>query len=64
MEKKLEDLQGKKQVIENVLKEKNAKANNLQDEVKVLKERLASVQATHKRELETAKQKVSWKIGT
>ena len=58
MEKKLEDIQGKKQVLEKVLKEKNAKANNLQEEVYVLKERLASAQSTHKRELETEKQKV------
>ena len=58
MEKKLQDIQEKKQVVEKVLKEKNAKANNLQEEVYVLKERLANAQGTHKRELETEKQKV------
>ena len=58
MEKKLEDIQGKRQVLEKVLKEKNAKANHLQEEVYVLKERLANAQGTHKRELETEKQKV------
>lgn len=59
MEKKLQDVQEKKQVVEKVLKEKNAKANHLQEEVYVLKERLANAQGTHKRELETEKQKVS-----
>lgn len=59
MEKKLEDIQGKKLVLEKVLREKNAKANNLQEEVYVLKERLANAQGTHKRELENEKQKVS-----
>lgn len=63
MEKKLEDIQGKKQVLEKVLKEKNAKANNLQEEVYVLKERLANAQSTHKRELETEKQKVCFSRG-
>ena len=58
MEKKLEEIQGKKQVLEKVLKEKNAKANTLQEEVCVLKERMASAQSIHKRELETEKQKV------
>ena len=58
LEKRLEDIQGKKQVLEKVLKEKNAKANNLQEEVYVLKERLANAQPSHKRELETEKQKV------
>lgn len=58
MEKKLQDIQEKKHVLEKVLKEKNAKANNLQEEVYVLKERLANAQGTHKRELETEKQKV------
>ena len=60
MEKKLEDIQGKKQVLEKVLKEKNAKANTLQEEVYVLKERLTNAQDTHKRELETQKQKVGY----
>lgn len=59
MEKKLQDVQEKKQMVEKVLKEKNAKANHLQEEVYVLKERLANAQGTHKRELETEKQKVS-----
>lgn len=59
MEKKLQDVQEKRQVVEKVLKEKNAKANHLQEEVYVLKERLANAQGTHKRELETEKQKVS-----
>ena len=63
LEKKLEDIQGKRQVLEKVLKEKNAKANNLQEEVYVLKERLANVQSTHKRELETEKQKVCFARG-
>lgn len=63
MEKKLEDIQGKKQVLEKVLKEKNAKASNLQEEVYVLKERLANAQSTHKRELETEKQKVCFARG-
>ena len=54
----MEDIQGKKQVLEKVLKEKNTKANTLQEEVYVLKERLAHAQGTHKRELETEKQKV------
>lgn len=63
MEKKLEDIQGKRQVLEKVLKEKNAKANNLQEEVYVLKERLANAQGTHKRELETEKQKVCYDRG-
>ena len=63
MEKKLEDIQGKKLVVEKVLKEKNAKANNLQEEVYVLKERLANAQSTHKRELETEKQKVCFARG-
>ena len=58
MEKKLKDIQGKKQMLEKVLKEKNAKANTLQEEVYVLKERLTNAQDTHKRELETQKQKV------
>ena len=58
MEKKLEDIQAKKQVLEKVLKEKNAKANTLQEEVYVLKERLSNAQTVHKRELETEKQKV------
>ena len=63
IEKKLEDIQGKKQVLEKVLKEKNAKANNLQEEVYVLKEKLANAQSTHKRELETEKQKVCFAGG-
>ena len=58
MEKKLEDIQAKKQVLEKVLKEKNAKANTLQEEVYVLKERLSNAQTVHKRELETERQKV------
>lgn len=49
--------------MEKVLKEKNAKANNLQEEVYVLKERLANAQGTHKRELETEKQKVCYASG-
>ena len=58
MEKKLEDIQAKKQILEKVLKEKNTKANTLQEEVYVLKERLSNAQTVHKRELETEKQKV------
>lgn len=58
MEKRLEDIQGKKQVLEKVLNEKNSKANTLQEEVYVLKERLANAQGTYKREMETEKQKV------
>ena len=58
MEKRLEEIQGKKQVLEKVLNEKNARANTLQEEVYVLKERLANAQGTYKREMETEKQKV------
>ena len=58
MEKRLEEIQGKKQVLEKVLNEKNSKANTLQEEVYVLKERLANAQGTYKREMETEKQKV------
>ena len=58
MEKKLGDIQAKKQILEKVLKEKNTKANTLQEEVHVLKERLSNTQTVHKRELETEKQKV------
>ena len=58
MEKRLEDIQGKKQVLEKVLNEKNSKANTLQEEVYVLKERLANAQGTYKREMESEKQKV------
>ena len=58
MEKRLEDIQGKKQVLEKVLNEKNSKANTLQEEVYVLKERLANAQRTYKREMESEKQKV------
>lgn len=60
MEKKLEDIQAKKQILEKVLKEKNTKANTLQEEVYVLKERLSNAQSVHKRELETEKQKVCY----
>lgn len=58
MEKRLEEIQGKKQVLEKVLHEKNARANTLQEEVYVLKERLGNAQGTYKREMETEKQKV------
>ena len=61
MEKRLEEIKGKKQVLEKVLNEKNAKANTLQEEVYVLKERLANAQGTYKREMETEKQKVCLK---
>ena len=57
---KLEEAQSNKAIVEKVLQEKNAKANRLQEEVMVLKERLSNAKTVHTREMETQKQKVSF----
>ena len=58
--KKLDEAQNKKHIVEKILQEKNTKANRLQEEVYVLKERLASSVNAHSREMDTEKQKVLW----
>ena len=56
---KLEEVTNRKAVLEKTLKEKNAKANQLQEEVFALKEKLASTEGDHRRELESVRQRVS-----
>ncbi|XP_048586861.1 ninein-like protein isoform X5 [Nematostella vectensis] len=58
LERKLEEVCNKKNVVEKLLREKNASCTDLQEEVYRLKEKLANMENAHQREMETEKQRV------